>query len=107
MKTILWLVVAGCLLTVPALADDASLPSDIYIGGGGPTPTLLFLNLEDLNGAITDAGYPQIDQVLFGMGGGGYGGALDGLRMAALVSAGTTNQRPKDEACPLTCPTAA
>ncbi|MBE0636649.1 hypothetical protein IH601_11690 [Candidatus Bipolaricaulota bacterium] len=92
MKTIMLLVLAGCLLTVPAFAESESTAletSDIaYVGGGGPIPTLLFLNLDDLNGAITDAGYPQINQVLFAMGGGGYGGAMDGLRIGGFGVSG-------------------
>ncbi|MCK4570409.1 hypothetical protein KAT84_00530 [Candidatus Bipolaricaulota bacterium] len=63
---------------------------DQYVGGGGPMPTLLFLDFEDLNGAITDAGYPQISQVLFANGGGGYGGALDGLRIGGFYIGGDT-----------------
>lgn len=52
-------------------------------------PTLLFLDLDDLNGAITDAGYPQIDQVLFANGGGGYVGALDGIRIGGFGVGGS------------------
>ena len=52
-------------------------------------PTLLFLDLDDLNGAITAAGYPQIDQVLFANGGGGYVGALDGIRIGGLGVGGS------------------
>lgn len=99
MKTMLVLVLAACLLTVTAFADDeavgleeSALAEPVELaesagnlgGGGGPMPTLLFLDLEDLNGAITGAGYPQLDQVLFAMGGGGYGGALDGLRIGGF-----------------------
>ena len=88
MKTTLILMFLLCLVPFSGFADEeptelgesAELEEfeDQYVGGGGPMPTLLFLDLEDLNSAIIDAGYPQISQVLFANGGGGYGGALDG-----------------------------
>lgn len=88
MKTTLILVLLLCLIPLVAFADDASAES--FVGGVGPMPTLLFLDLDDLNGAITGAGYPQLSQVLFAHGGGGYGGQLDGLRIGGYGLGGNT-----------------
>ncbi len=82
MRTTLILIFSLCVLTLSAFADEEPIVN--YGGGGGPMPTLLFLDLDDLNGAITSAGYPQIGQVLFAMGGGAYGGALDGIRIGGF-----------------------
>jgi len=84
-----------CLVPFTALAEsadsaEAAESGDVFFGGGGPMPTLLFLDLEDLNSAITSSGYPQLSQVLFGNGGGGYGGALDGLRIGGFGLGGDT-----------------
>ena len=88
MKTTLVLMLSLCVLTLAGLADseptELGEPDVKFVAGGGPMPTLLFLDLDDLNGAITDAGYPQIDQVLFANGGGGYVGALDGIRIGGF-----------------------
>ena len=88
MKITLLLVLLLALAPFATLADD--LPSGLFIGGGGPMPTLLFLDLEDLNSAITNVGYPQINQVLYANGGGGYGGQLDGLRIGGFGLGGNT-----------------
>lgn len=88
MKTTLILMFLLCLVPFAGLCESAG--STEYVGGGGPMPTLLFLDLEDLNGAITDADYPQISQVLFANGGSGYGGALDGLRIGGFYIGGNT-----------------
>lgn len=92
MKTTLVLVLLLSVLSLSGLAEsaDSENSSGLVIGGGGPMPTLMFLNLEDLNGAITVAGYPQIDQVLFANGGGGYIGQLDGLRIGGVGLSGDT-----------------
>lgn len=94
MKTTLILMFLLCLIPFSGFADEEPVElgefADQYVGGGGPMPTLLFLDLEDLNSAITDAGYPQISQVLFANGGGGYGGVLDGLRIGGFYIAGDT-----------------
>ena len=101
MKTTLVLMLSLCLLTLAAYADGESAElgelagftepaGPQYGGGGGPMPTLLFLNLDDLNGAIIDAGYPQLHQVLLGTGGGGYVGALDGIRVGGFCIGGDT-----------------
>ena len=82
MRTTLIVMLSLCVLTSAVFADEEPVVN--YGGGGGPMPTLLFLDLDDLNGAITDAGYPQIGQVLFAMGGGAYGGALDGIRIGGF-----------------------
>ena len=93
MKTTLVLMLSLCVLTLAGLADSEppglGEPNGEFVAGGGPMPTLLFLDLDDLNGAITDAGYPQIDQVLFANGGGGYVGALDGIRIGGFGVGGS------------------
>jgi hypothetical protein len=53
-------------------------------------PSILFLDLSGLNAAITSAGYPHINEVLFAMGGGGYGGSGDGVRFGGLGGGGET-----------------
>lgn len=62
----------------------------IYGGGGGPMPSLLFLDLTDLNTATAATGYPALKEVLFLMGGGGYGGEVSGLRMGGYGVSGMT-----------------
>lgn len=93
MRTTLVLMLSLCVLTLAGLADseptELGVPDGKFVGGGGPMPTLLFLDLDDLNGAITAAGYPQIDQVLFANGGGGYVGALDGIRIGGFGVGGS------------------
>jgi hypothetical protein len=88
MKTTFVLVLLLCLVPLTGFSDDSQ--SSGFFGGGGPMPTLLFLNLEDLNSAIIDVGYPQFNQVLFANGGGGYGGELDGLRIGGFGLGGNT-----------------
>jgi hypothetical protein len=82
MKILSILVLSLFLVALAGFAESGQ--ESQFVGGGGPMPTLLFLDLADLNGAITDAGYPQVTQVLFANGGGGYGGQLDGLRIGGF-----------------------
>ena len=88
MKITLILVLSLCALTLASFADteSAELTESLsqLVGGGGPMPTLMFLDLADLNAAITDAGYPQLNQILFANGGGGYAGALEGTRLGGF-----------------------
>ncbi len=60
-------------------------------GGGGPMPSLLFLQLDTLNSAITSAGYPRLSDLMFTMGGSGYGGTGDGLRFGGMGGGGMTS----------------
>ena len=80
------LLLVGTLGTL-ALADEDV--GDWY-GGGGPMPSLLFLDLEDLNAATASAGYPALREVLYLMGGGGYGGAINGVRIGGYGVGGKT-----------------
>jgi hypothetical protein len=89
MKIVLTTLLLFCLIPFVGLADDSS--DELFVGGGGPMPTLLFLDLEDLNGAITDGGYPQLTEILFANGGGGYGGMLDGFRIGGYGLGGDTS----------------
>lgn len=89
MKTTLTVVFMLCCSALISFADDAV--ANQFGSGGGPMPTLLFLDLEDLNGTITEAGYPQINQVMFGWGGSAYGGALDGIRVGGFGMSGDNN----------------
>jgi len=97
MKITLILILLLSIVPLAGLAESAELgefaadaPSGLFVGGGGPMPTLMFLDLDDLNAAITSAGYPQLNQVLFANGGGGYGGQLDGLRIGGFGLGGNT-----------------
>jgi len=82
MRTTLIVVLSLCLLAIGASVANGS--GNVFGGGTGPMPTLLFLDLEDLNCALTQAGYPQIGQVLFATGSGGYWGTLDGVRIGGF-----------------------
>jgi hypothetical protein len=80
----------GVLVMVAAAAIGCTgvAQEGLFVGGGGPMPMLLFLDLADLNAAISNSGYPQINQVLFAQGAGGYGGQLDGLRVGGYGVSG-------------------
>jgi len=85
---------SGLILTIAMLlavscAVAANGPED-GAGGGGPMPSILFLDLGELNAAITAAGYPRISEVLFTMGGSGYGGWSDGVRFGGVGGSGAT-----------------
>jgi len=88
MKTLGIVVSSLCLLSLAVLAEGP--PTDKFVGGGGPMPSLLFLNLDDLNEAIVDGGYPQLSPILFANGGGGYGGLIDGFRVGGFGLGGDT-----------------
>ena len=93
MKITLILILLLSLIPLVGLAESADSVESadaFFVGGGGPMPTLMFLDLDDLNAAITSAGYPQLNQVLFANGGGGYGGQLDGLRIGGFGLGGNT-----------------
>jgi len=81
------LLLVGMLGTL-ALADEDT--GDSYGGGGGPMPSLLFLDLEDLNAVTASAGYPALREVLYLNGGGGYGGAINGVRIGGYGLGGKT-----------------
>jgi hypothetical protein len=88
MKTTFVAIVVLCIASIPILAESASDMG--FSAGGGPMPALLFLDLDDLNTAVTHAGYPQISQVLFVMGGAGYGSISDDLRIGGVGLSGDT-----------------
>ena len=85
------LLAIALILTIPC-AVAANGPED-GAGGGGPMPSILFLDLGGLNAAVTAAGYPRISEVLFTMGGSGYGGRSDGVRFGGVGGSGATISR--------------
>ena len=87
------LILAIATLLVVSCAVGADGSEDGTPGGGGPTPSILFLDFGGLNGAVTAAGYPRISEVLFVMGGSGYGGRADGIRFGGLGGGGATTSR--------------
>ena len=56
-------------------------------------PSILFLDLGCLNAAVTAAGYPRINELLFTMGGSGYGGQHDGIRLGGMGRSAATTSR--------------
>jgi hypothetical protein len=52
----------------------------IGIGGGGPMPGFLFLELEELRDVLMDNGYAPLNGPMFMTGGGGYGGLMADMR---------------------------
>jgi hypothetical protein len=88
-KQIYWIVLVAVLgsvlLSVAADTGFAGLG-----GGGGPMPGVIFLDLSDLNEAIGAAGYPALREVVLLMGGGGYGGAMYGVRLGGLGAGGSS-----------------
>lgn len=84
------LMLAIAMLMVASCAVGANGPQDEPGVGGGPMPSILFLDLGGLNAAVTAAGYPRISEVLFTMGGSGYGGRGDGIRFGGMGSSGAT-----------------
>ncbi len=75
------LLLSACLLLFLGGLLVAETNEDaIGFGGGGPQPSLLFLDLGDLNQGLNAAGYPTLREVMFMMGGAGYGGLRDGIR---------------------------
>jgi len=78
------------VLAIPcAVAADG--PQDG--AGGGPMPSILFLDLGGLNDAVTAAGYPRVSEVLFTMGGSGYGGRSNEIRFGGVGAGGATTSR--------------
>ena len=86
-------ILAVVLVLTISCAVGADGPEDGTPGGGGPTPSILFLDLGDLNAVVTAAGYPRISEVLFAMGGAGYGGQIGGIRIGGVGSSGATTSR--------------
>jgi hypothetical protein len=89
---------SGLILTIAMLlAVSCAVGADgpeVGVWGGGPMPSVLFLDLGGLNAAVTAAGYPRISEVLFTMGGASYGGRLsDGVRFGGTGSSGATISR--------------
>lgn len=60
------------------------------LGGGGPIPGFLFLDLAELNQVLEAHGYAPLAGGMFLMGGGGFGGVVTGLRFGGLGLSGET-----------------
>jgi len=82
------LILATSMILAISCTTGANGPEDR--AGGGPMPSILFLDLGGLNAAVTAAGYPRISEVLFTMGGSGYGGRQDGIRLGGMGAGGAT-----------------
>ncbi|MFN3346584.1 MAG: hypothetical protein ACK42E_02055 [Candidatus Bipolaricaulaceae bacterium] len=54
------------------------------LGGGGPLPGFLFLDLAELDQVLQANGYGPLPRRIFLMGGGGFGGEVTGLRFGGL-----------------------
>jgi len=86
------LIFAVAVLLMISCAVGANGPEG-GTGGGGPMPSILFLDLGGLNAAITAAGYPRISEVVFTMGASGYGGRAAGIRFGGVGGGGATTSR--------------
>ncbi len=86
------LLLAITLIWAISCAVGANGPES-GVGGGGPMPSILFLDLGGLNAAVTAVGYPRISEVLFTMGGSGYGGWSEGVRFGGVGGSGATISR--------------
>jgi len=86
------LILAIAILLAVSCAVGANGPED-GVWGGGPMPSILFLDLGGLNAAVTSAGYPRINELLFTMGGTSYGGRFDGVRFGGTGGSGATTSR--------------
>ena len=86
-------VLAVVLMLAILGAVGASEPQDEVAGGGGLMPSILFLDLGEVNAAVTAAGYPRINELLFTMGGGVHGGRIGGVRLGGVGGSGATTSR--------------
>jgi hypothetical protein len=82
--TILLLVALLSLPLALVHAQEAAEGPEEAIGGGGPMPGLLLLDLARLNAKLEANGYGPLDKMVFVMGGGGYGGEARGLRFGGM-----------------------
>jgi len=86
--TILLVLVLVSLPLALAQAQEAAEEPIEGIGGGGPMPALLLLDLAGLNQVLLNNGYGPLDNMVFLMGGGGFGGDIKDLRFGGLGSGG-------------------
>jgi hypothetical protein len=89
MRAVALVFVASMMLAI-SCAVGANGPQEEAGVGGGPMPSILFLDLGGLNAAVTGAGYPRISELLFTMGGSGYSRRGDGVRFGGMGSGGAT-----------------
>jgi len=82
--TILLVLVLASLIAALAQAQEAAEGPLGGIGGGGPMPALLLLDLAGLNQVLLNNGYGPLDNMVFLMGGGGFGGDVKDLRFGGL-----------------------
>jgi len=78
------------LVTMPLIlgwAQEAEEPLE-GIGGGGMMPALLLLDLEGLNQILLANGYGPLDNAVFLLGGGGFGGLINDVRFGGLGAGG-------------------
>jgi hypothetical protein len=86
-------ILAISMILAMSCTSGANGPQEEAGVGGGPVPSILFLDLGGLNAAVTAAGYPRISEVLFTMGGSGYGGRVNGIRIGGIGAGGATTSR--------------
>lgn len=82
--SILMLVSLISLPLVAVQAQEAVEGPEEGLGGGGPMPGLLLLDLAGLNERLEANGYAPLVEMVSVMGGGGYGGEVRGLRFGGL-----------------------
>ncbi len=81
---LLMIVLLGLPLVALQAQEAAPLELVEGLGGGGPLPGLLLLDLEGLNEKLEANGYAPLAEMVFIMGGGGFGGEVEGLRFGGL-----------------------
>lgn len=86
--TILLVLVLVSLSLALAQAQAAEEVEEAGLGGGGPMPALLFLDLSELNRILLANGYGPLNEMVFLMGGGGFGGLVKNMRFGGLGAEG-------------------
>ncbi len=84
MPLLLFLIGLMSLPSISLQAQEAEPMAEEGLGGGGPMPGLVLLDLAGLNERLEANGYAPLPEMVFVMGGGGYGGEVRGLRFGGL-----------------------
>jgi len=74
------LAVALCFGFAFVNAQQTPSVTMMGIGGGGPMPGFVFLDVASLNEVLVDNGYAPLNEPVLMMGGGGYGGLIEDMR---------------------------
>lgn len=78
------LLIGLTLILAQAQETGPAGPEEEGLGGGGPLPGVILLNLAGLNECLGANGYAPLPEMIFVMGGGGWGGEVRGLRFGGL-----------------------